>query len=362
MSYIGKTESCYIQHRRRMGEHMASQSRTRLSQQQQDNNVKKLASRPGLHSGNVQRQNIAHSVIQLIAMLSSIRNSNVIDGMRESRYARGKNECAIAHTGKFVPNFIQNTTITVQQENSTFIRNSVKKEMSNPEMLLQTRCDSTELTKIILCFLDGLTTFLSPVIIVLNEANHLFCKYDTLKFPGAAEEEIGIEIRPPAMSEVKRQADGELFGSNSAGKTSIAFDPSNAIVGDGNPKVLQKAPWSKQAPTVGLYHEMLHTYYTHHPHAFVSADGITKKKVGGGSTLIEEARIVGTRYYEKQKACLFDFSDNSYLTTNRADRFTENSFRREYAKLNKAAYYHIRPVYGDGTNQIPLNQHFLSIK
>ena len=67
----------YQQHRRATGSHTMQQDKYQLTQQSQDERIKKLACRPGLHSGNHNRQNTAHAMVNLLAVLSTVRNHHI---------------------------------------------------------------------------------------------------------------------------------------------------------------------------------------------------------------------------------------------------------------------------------------------
>ncbi|WP_227318771.1 dermonecrotic toxin domain-containing protein [Cedecea davisae] len=90
----------YQQHRRATGNHAKQQDKYQATQQSQDERIKKLARQPGLHSGNQNRQNTAHAMVNLLAVLSTVQNHDIgpavtparaKDILRENRthYANG---------------------------------------------------------------------------------------------------------------------------------------------------------------------------------------------------------------------------------------------------------------------------------
>lgn len=81
-----------IEHRKNIGEYSNKHSRTCLNQKQQDDFIGRLARRPGLHQGNIQRQNIAQSMIQCLAFLTSIRNCDILPSMAQNPNIQVKNE------------------------------------------------------------------------------------------------------------------------------------------------------------------------------------------------------------------------------------------------------------------------------
>ncbi|PQQ32516.1 cytotoxic necrotizing factor [Photorhabdus luminescens] len=165
-------------------------------------------------------------------------------------------------------------------------------------------------------------------------------------------EKQGLNIKPPMMDAIVREKDGQFYACNSAG-SSIAFDPDNHLIG--TEEKLTEEPWRSREPAIALYHEMLHIYYNRYPTWFTSIDNkMIDQKVSGGSSLLEESRIVGTKYYSNDKNTLFDFSDPDYLLENNSALLTENRFRAEYAIFKGESEYIIQPYYGKGDSQIPL--------
>jgi hypothetical protein len=63
------------QHRQSTGNHTAQQDAQQRSQVKQDQYTRHLADRPGLHSGNVNRQQAAATVLQFLTFLTSIQNT-----------------------------------------------------------------------------------------------------------------------------------------------------------------------------------------------------------------------------------------------------------------------------------------------
>ncbi|CAQ84181.1 MULTISPECIES: putative adhesin [Photorhabdus] len=189
----------------------------------------------------------------------------------------------------------------------------------------------------------------------INQVTHALNEIDEIPSGNIVIQELkkqGLNIRPPTMSAIIREKDGKFYASNSAG-SSIAFDPENHLIG--TEEKLIDEPWRARDPAIALYHEMLHIYYNRYPTWFTSIDNkAIDQKVSGGFSLLEESRIVGTKYYANDKNTLFDFSDPNYLLENNSALLTENRFRAEYAIFKGKSEYVIRPYSGKGDSQIPL--------
>ncbi|GKW40948.1 MULTISPECIES: putative adhesin [Pectobacterium] len=80
-----KIISTYYQHRQSIGHHTYWNDRKQSSQQQFNTVLKKIASRPGLHTGNVHRQNTAQAMVGLLSILSSVQISGANLGSRQNR-------------------------------------------------------------------------------------------------------------------------------------------------------------------------------------------------------------------------------------------------------------------------------------
>lgn len=160
-------------------------------------------------------------------------------------------------------------------------------------------------------------------------------------------------IQPPSMSAIEREENGWFYAKNSAG-SAIAFDPANKVIGDVSE--LQKEPWRQRSPVIGLYHELLHIYYKFNSLKIKSVSGKIEKKIVGGHTAIEESFIVGIDFFDKESQEYFNFSDID-LMKNKAAMLSENSFRREYAKLKGCEYYFVRPYYDKPDTKVT-SKHF----
>lgn len=170
----------------------------------------------------------------------------------------------------------------------------------------------------------------------------------------------GVKITPPGMNSITRSdnVSGEFYGKNSAGGDVIQFDPENRIMGNDISRIAEE-PWLDRDPSVALYHELLHIYYTKHSSSFTPLKGtsVDAAKVGGGSSLMEEARIVGVSYYNKDKTKIFKFDDPDYAKNHLPEGvvpLTENDYRKELAQLKGKKFYDKRPHYGNGSNQVSL--------
>lgn len=105
---MNKISSPSVQHRQNIGEYNNEQNRTCPNQKQQDNFIKNLANRPGLHRDNIQRQNIAQSMIQCLAFLTSIRNCDIRPCITQDTNIQVKNALP---SGVKVINIFQETDI-----------------------------------------------------------------------------------------------------------------------------------------------------------------------------------------------------------------------------------------------------------
>ena len=90
------------QHRQSTGNHTAQQDAQQRSQVKQDQYTRHLADRPGLHSGNVNRQQAAATVLQFLTFLTSIQNTTS-RGV-ESPFFREGHEDAPPETGESTAN------------------------------------------------------------------------------------------------------------------------------------------------------------------------------------------------------------------------------------------------------------------
>ncbi|MBS9422978.1 putative adhesin [Photorhabdus caribbeanensis] len=189
----------------------------------------------------------------------------------------------------------------------------------------------------------------------INQVTHVLDEISEIPSGNIVIQELekqGLNIQPPTMNAIVREKDGQFYAHNSAG-SSIAFDPENHLIG--TEEKLTEEPWRSREPAIALYHEMLHIYYNRYPTWFTSIDNkMIDQKVSGGFSLLEESRIVGTKYYANDKNTLFDFSSSDYLLENNSALLTENRFRAEYAMFKGENEYVIQPYYGKGDNQIPL--------
>ncbi|MCA6220828.1 putative adhesin [Photorhabdus antumapuensis] len=189
----------------------------------------------------------------------------------------------------------------------------------------------------------------------INQVTHVLDEISEIPSGNIVIQELekqGLNIQPPTMDAIVREKNGQFYARNSAG-SSIAFDPENHLIG--TEEKLTEEPWRSREPAVALYHEMLHIYYNRYPTWFTSIDNkMIDQKVSGGFSLLEESRIVGTKYFSNDKNTLFDFSDSNYLLENNSALLTENRFRAEYAIFKGESEYIIQPYYGKGDSQIPL--------
>ncbi|AWK42176.1 MULTISPECIES: putative adhesin [Photorhabdus] len=189
----------------------------------------------------------------------------------------------------------------------------------------------------------------------INQVTHVLDEISEIPSGNIVIQELekqGLNIQPPTMDAIVREKNGQFYAHNSAG-SSIAFDPENHLIG--TEEKLVEEPWRSREPAIALYHEMLHIYYNRYPTWFTSIDNkIIDQKVSGGFSLLEESRIVGTKYYANDKNTLFDFSNSGYLLENNSALLTENRFRAEYAIFKGESEYVIQPYYGKGDSQIPL--------
>ncbi|OCQ54034.1 hypothetical protein Ppb6_00759 [Photorhabdus australis subsp. thailandensis] len=203
--------------------------------------------------------------------------------------------------------------------------------------------------------ITGNDTFINQVTRVLSEIDEIPSGNIVIQ----ELEKQGLNIQPPTMNDIVREKNGQFYANNSAG-SHIAFDPENHLIG--TEEKLIDEPWRTREPAIALYHEMLHIYYNRYPTWFTSIDNkVIDQKVSGGFSLLEESRIVGTKYYVNDKDTLFDFNDSDYLLENNSALLTENRFRAEYAIFKNKSEYVIRPYSGKGDSQIPLTKTKINI-
>lgn len=162
-----------------------------------------------------------------------------------------------------------------------------------------------------------------------------------------------IRIQAPTMTAVNRiDENGLFYASNSAGGDVISFDPKNKIVG-GDVSAVKTKPWLERDPSIGLYHELLHAYFTRRPSKFKPLGGEGKTiKVGGDMQLVDEFRIVGADYTRVEDNAIFAFGSEAYLKENLRGYdhilpLSENRYRTELARISNEEPQ-LRPYYGTG--------------
>jgi len=72
-----KIPPIYNQHRQAIDDHTMRPDRKQGAQELQNERVRKIAMQPGRHKENINRKNISHAALQLLSILSSMRNSNM---------------------------------------------------------------------------------------------------------------------------------------------------------------------------------------------------------------------------------------------------------------------------------------------
>ena len=166
----------------------------------------------------------------------------------------------------------------------------------------------------------------------------------------------GLKIQPPSLSTIVYQEGGRNFYSNSAGGRLINFDPKNRYVG--KPDIMEQLmkPWSERDPSIGLFHEMVHSYVA------LKHKSLEKFEHNGKTLLVSdqgqgsaEPRITGIPY-RSQDGEIFPFDDPEF------NPISENSYRREFAALQGEKSYYLRPKYGglkeskgfDDEGQVPI--------
>ena len=202
------------------------------------------------------------------------------------------------------------------------------------------------------CKIGGNATYQQAVVTRLQEMESTDVGKELLL---ALAEDPGLDIRPPAASDVKREAGGQFFYSNSAGGDFVAFDPNNRLVGRGDD--VADEPWRDRSPAVALFHELVHVYVT-------STGGeewpsredpdVTIRTSGLGD--MDELRTVGIPFSQTIEGVEyhFDFGDPEYHDGLDRPLFTENAFRAQLAEANGEDEYYLRPSYGAIPGQTPL--------
>lgn len=75
-SYMNNILSVEQLHRRRAGEHLILLQQRQISQKLYQKHCDNISSRPGRHSGNINRQDISYAALSLLTMLTLVRNNN----------------------------------------------------------------------------------------------------------------------------------------------------------------------------------------------------------------------------------------------------------------------------------------------
>ncbi|WP_380180465.1 hypothetical protein [Kalamiella sp. sgz302252] len=178
------------------------------NQERQDELIQQLAARPGNHTGNRDRQQVASAAVQLLSILSSVRNTHTGPALTAKRADRLAIENKLAH----VDNLLSNQRVE-RAFNRELSRNTRQKSPAEgapakrdgsfapcaatssgagsfnepvwpekgPSLLTSGAGNSVKPVS------GGniLSTMLSPVVDALHETDRLISQYDPLRFPGA---------------------------------------------------------------------------------------------------------------------------------------------------------------------------------
>ncbi|MBN3264546.1 hypothetical protein [Pectobacterium brasiliense] len=123
-----KITSLYEQHRQSIGRHINWLDKIQSHQEPLSTVLKKIAIRPGLHSGNVHRRNIAQAMIGLLSILSSVQFS----GANLAKQEKENNESTIDY---FIDKKEGYSTFRMNNKNSSVSYPISSYEVGSPRTL-----------------------------------------------------------------------------------------------------------------------------------------------------------------------------------------------------------------------------------
>lgn len=150
---------------------------------------------------------------------------------------------------------------------------------------------------------------------------------------------VVAEVKPPSLANVNYQdtTTGQYMYANSAGGQTATVDAFNDIIGS-DPAQAKVEAFRLRDAVIGLFHELVHVYMSKVSEKFVSLEDPNETMSPGQ---MYEPRVAGIKIVEDRggKKVTFPFDDAKYAYV------TENTFRREYARLKGQSDYYVRPYY-----------------
>ena len=164
MKNITNTDQLY---RRRTGEHLIWLQQKQISQKLYKQHCKNISARPGLHSGNVIRQNVTYALLPLLSVLSLVQNNSTVRAVK-TKYtdslAISRNEYSVSTLCPQIP-----TSLTVLPTRTLLISPCVKPP-----------------TRVIKPVNSLMATIIQPLSILMNKVDYVILRYDPLHLPAAA--------------------------------------------------------------------------------------------------------------------------------------------------------------------------------
>lgn len=150
---------------------------------------------------------------------------------------------------------------------------------------------------------------------------------------------VVAEVKPPGLANVNYQdsTTGQYMYANSAGGQTATVDAFNDIIGS-DPAQAKVEAFRLRDAVIGLFHELVHVYMSKVSETFVSLEDPNETMSPGQ---MYEPRVAGIKVVADSggKKVTFPFDDATYAYV------TENTFRREYARLKGQSDYYVRPYY-----------------
>ena len=155
----------------------------------------------------------------------------------------------------------------------------------------------------------------------------------------SANKKVVAEVKPPSLANVNYQdaSSGQFMYANSAGGQTSTIDAFNDVIGS-DPAQANVEKFRLRDAVIGLFHELVHVYMSKVNEEFVSLEDSTETMSPGQ---MYEPRVAGIKIVEVRngKKVTFPFDDEKYAYV------TENTFRREYARLKGLSDYYVRPYH-----------------
>jgi len=155
----------------------------------------------------------------------------------------------------------------------------------------------------------------------------------------SANKKVVAQVEPPSLANVNYRdaTTGEYTYANSAGGQSATVDAFNDIIG-ADPAQANVEKFRLRDAVIGLFHELVHVYLSKVSEQFVSLEDPSETMSPGQ---MHEPGVAGIKIVEDRNGqkVTFPFDDEKYAYV------TENTFRRENARLKGESDYYVRPYY-----------------